>query len=121
MFTVEIAETSKYNKVLPANSADEAIYTFIRHCDSFPAIRILRDGEVMARKTLKGTFIAPEWRAWQIAIHALWLWSKLKTQPKGKIMFDAAEIDLTEIEDELSLDADSWIERMLSWFGLHVQ
>lgn len=62
MFTVEIAETSKYNVEINFDTADEAIYRFIEHCDHFPAIRITRDGEVMARKTLKGTFIAPEWR-----------------------------------------------------------
>lgn len=65
MFTVEIAKSKGYQKVSENEIADKAIHFFIDtvdHPDAAKGIRLMRGDEVMARKTPKTIFIAPEWR-----------------------------------------------------------
>lgn len=66
MFTVETNMGSKTLRTIHETEiADRAIFFFIGVVDKMrptESARLLRDGEVMARKTPKRSFIAPEWR-----------------------------------------------------------
>lgn len=66
MFTVEVANNSRtYRAVSETEVADNAIYFFIDALDKVkPAdsIRIVADGETMARRTPKGNFIHKDWK-----------------------------------------------------------
>lgn len=66
MFTIETnMGSTTYRPIHSTEVADHAIYFFIGVLDKMrptESARLMRDGQVMARKTPKAVTLAPEWR-----------------------------------------------------------